>query len=68
MAGIKNQMLRLRSDTVDKLRFVLDISSHRSMSALADELLEQGLDRRIAALSDSDVAAQTLRSLARRDG
>jgi hypothetical protein len=68
MAGIKNQMLRLRSETVDKLRFVLDISSHRSMSALADELLEQGLDRRIAALSDSDVAAQTLRSLARRDG
>ena len=68
MAGIKNQMLRLRSDTVDKLRFVLDISSHRSMSALADELLEQGLDRRIAALSDSDVAAKTLRSLARRDG
>ena len=68
MAGIKNQMLRLRSDTVDRLRFVLDISSHRSMSALADELLEQGLDRRIAALSDSDVAAQTLRSLARRDG
>ena len=68
MAGIKNQMLRLRSDTVDKLRFVLDISSHRSMSALADELLEQGLDRRIAALSDSDVAAQTLRSLAKRDG
>ena len=68
MAGIKNQMLRLRSDTVDKLRFVLDVSSHRSMSALADELLEQGLDRRIAALSDSDVAAQTLRSLAKRDG
>lgn len=68
MAGIKNQMLRLRSDTVDKLRFVLDISSHRSMSSLADELLEQGLDRRIAALGDSDIAAQTLRSLARRDG
>ena len=68
MAGIKNQMLRLRSETVDKLRFVLDVSSHRSMSALADELLEQALDRRIAALSDSDVAAQTLRSLAKRDG
>jgi hypothetical protein len=68
MAGIKNQMLRLRSDTVDKLRLVLSASNHRSMSSLADELLEQGLDRRIAALSDSDVAAQTLRSLARRDG
>jgi len=68
MAGIKNQMLRLRSDTVDKLRFVLDISSHRSMSSLADELLEQALDRRIAALGDSDIAAQTLRSLAKRDG
>jgi len=68
MAGIKNQMLRLRSETVDKLRFVLDVSSHRSMSALADELLEQALDRRIAALGDSDIAAQTLRSLAKRDG
>ena len=68
MAGIKNQMLRLRSETVDKLRFVLDLSSHRSMSALADELLEQALDRRIAALGDSDIAAQTLRSLAKRDG
>jgi len=38
------------------------------MSSLADELLEQALDRRIAALGDSDIAAQTLRSLARRDG
>ena len=68
MAGIKNQMLRLRSETVDKLRFVLDISSHRSMSALADEVLEQGLDQRIKAMGDDDIAARTMRSLANRNG
>ena len=68
MSGIKQQQLRLRNETVDKLRFVLDVSSHRSMSSLADELLEQALDRRIAALGDSDIAAQTLRSLAKRYG
>jgi len=68
MAGIKNQMLRLRSETVDKLRFVLDASSHRSMSALADEVLEKGLDQRIAAMGDDDAAARTMRSLANRNG
>ena len=68
MSGIKQQQLRLRNETVDKLRFVLDVSSHRSMSSVAGELLEQALDRRIAALGDSDIAAQTLRSLAKRDG
>ena len=68
MAGIKNQMLRLRSETVDKLRFVLDVSSHRSMSSLADELLEQGLDQRIKAMGSDDAAAQTMRSLANRNG
>ena len=68
MSGIKQQQLRLRNETVDKLRFVLDISSHRSMSSLADEVLEQGLDQRIAAMGDDDVAARTMRSLANRNG
>lgn len=68
MAGIKNQMLRLRSETVDKLRHVLSSSTHRSMSSLADEVLEQGLDQRIKAMGDDDVAARTMRSLAKRDG
>ena len=68
MAGIKNQMLRLRSDTVDKLRLVLSASNHRSMSSLADEVLEQGLDQRIKAMGDDDIAARTMRSLANRNG
>jgi len=68
MSGIKQQQLRLRNETVDKLRFVLDASSHRSMSALADEVLEQGLDQRIAAMDDDDIAARTMRSLANRNG
>lgn len=67
MAGIKNQMLRLRRETVDKLRYVLDTSTHRSMSALADEVLDAGLTRMIQK-QDGDSAAQTMRSLAQRDG
>jgi hypothetical protein len=47
MAGIKNQMLRLRRDTVDKLRAVLETSTHRSMSSLADEILDAGLTKMI---------------------
>jgi len=68
MAGIKNQMLRLRSETVDKLRHVLSASNHRSMSSLADEVLEQGLDQRIKAMNGDDAAARTMRSLANRNG
>jgi hypothetical protein len=68
MAGIKNQMLRLRRDTVDKLQFALQMSTHRSMSALADELLSQALDKRIDALNADESAARTIRSLVRRDG
>jgi len=67
MAGIKNQMLRLRSDTVDKLRTVLDASAHRSMSALADEVLDKGLTRMLMEQS-TDKAAETMRSLVNRNG
>jgi len=67
MAGIKNQMLRLRSDTVDKLRAMLDVSPHRSMSSLADEILDTGLTKMIRD-QDSDKAAETMRSLANRNG
>ena len=67
MAGIKNQMLRLRSDTVDKLRTILDASAHRSMSALADEVLDKGLTRMLMEQS-TDKAAETMRSLVNRNG
>lgn len=67
MAGIKNQMLRLRRETVDKLRYVLDGSTHRSMSSLADEVLDVGLTRMIQQ-QDGDMAAKTMRSLANRNG
>ena len=67
MAGIQNQMLRLRSDTVDKLKTVLDASAHRSMSALADEVLDKGLTRMLMEQS-TDKAAETMRSLVNRDG
>jgi hypothetical protein len=67
MAGIKNQMLRLRSDTVDKLKTVLDASAHRSMSALADEVLDKGLTRMLMEQS-TDKAAETMRSLVNRNG
>lgn len=68
MSGIKQQQLRLRNETVDKLRLVLSASNHRSMSSLADEVLEQGLDQRIKAMGDDDIAARTMRSLANRNG
>ena len=67
MAGIKNQMLRLRRDTVDKLRAVLETSTHRSMSSLADEILDNELNVRLARL-DGTKAAETMRSLANRNG
>jgi hypothetical protein len=67
MAGIKNQMLRLRSDTVDKLKVVLDASAHRSMSALADEVLDKGLTRMLME-QDTGKAAETMRSLVNRNG
>ena len=67
MAGIKNQMLRLRRDTVDKLRAVLETSTHRSMSSLADEVLDAGLTKMIREM-DTGKAVETMRSLANRNG
>ena len=67
MAGIKNQMLRLRRETVDKLRHVLDVSPHRSMSTLADDILDAGLTKMIRD-QDTGKAAETMRSLANRNG
>jgi len=44
MTEIKPQLLRLRVSTSDALRRELQFSAHRSLSALADELLQKGLE------------------------
>ncbi len=67
MSTIKQQQLRLRRETIDKLRAVLATSTHRSMSSLADEVLDAGLTRMIQQ-QDGDMAAKTMRSLANRNG
>lgn len=43
MSEIKPTLLRLRVSTTDALKAELEFSSHRSMSALADEIIEMGL-------------------------
>jgi len=57
--------LRLRRSTHDKLRAALELSAHRSLSSLADEVLEEGLNKRLA--SEQDGAAQVLSSLVKRN-
>ena len=66
MATSKQVHFRLRTSTYDMLRHCLSTSAHRSMAALADEILEQELSKRIN--SQQDRAAETMRSLVRRDG
>lgn len=65
MALTKQVHFRLRLSTYDMLRHCLNNSAHRSMAALVDEILEQELIRRINKI---DTAAETMRSLVRRDG
>lgn len=66
MAPSKQVHFRLRTSTYDMLRHCLSTSAHRSMAALADEILEQELSKRIN--GQQDRAAETMRSLVRRDG
>lgn len=40
MADIEQQLLRLRASTRQMLREEVELSPHRSISALADELIE----------------------------
>jgi hypothetical protein len=51
--GVRGVMLRLRGETHEKLRDAVRISSHRSMSALADDLLSDALDELIEARASS---------------
>lgn len=46
MAPTKEVHFRLRRSTVDMLREELDRSPHRSLTALADELLEEAIRNR----------------------
>lgn len=47
MSELKPTMLRLRTTTVEALKLELKASSHRSMAALADEILSVELERRL---------------------
>lgn len=40
MSDIEQQLLRLRASTREMMREELELSPHRSLSALADELIE----------------------------
>ena len=43
MSDIEQQLLRLRASTREMLRDELELSPHRSLSALADELIESAI-------------------------
>lgn len=49
---------------MDKLRLALDASAHRSMAALADDILDRALDRMLEEKSEFD-AAGALRGITR---
>ena len=51
--GVRGVMLRLRGETHEKLRDAVRVSPHRSMSALADDLLSAALDELIEARASS---------------
>ena len=44
----------------------MELSAHRSLSSLADEILDQELTRRLA--TEDDTAARVLSELAQRNG
>jgi hypothetical protein len=46
VSDIEQQLLRLRASTREMMRDELELSSHRSLSALADELIESAISAR----------------------
>jgi len=72
MAINPNVHLRLRRSTHDKLRAALELSAHRSLSSLADEILEEGLNQRLDKVAEppvvEDPAARVLSDLVKRNG
>lgn len=53
MPEIKPTLLRLRVSTAEALRQEVEYSSHRSMSALADDLLEKALREHIKSRNET---------------
>lgn len=51
MSDLRPTLLRLRESTVDALKIELKTSSHRSMAALADDILSTELERRLESKS-----------------
>jgi plasmid stability protein len=66
MAPTTQAHFRLRKSTMDKLRLALDASAHRSMAALADDILDKALDKMLEEKPEFD-AAGALRGI-KRDG
>lgn len=66
MATTTQAHFRLRNTTMDKLRLALDASAHRSMAALADDILDKALDKMLEEKPAFD-AAGALRGI-KRDG
>ena len=66
MAPTTQAHFRLRNTTMDKLRLALDASAHRSMAALADDILDKALDKMLEEKPAFD-AAVALRGI-KRDG
>ena len=66
MAPTTQAHFRLRKSTMDKLRLALDASAHRSMAALADDILDKALDKMLEEKPAFD-AAGALRGI-KRDG
>ena len=64
MATTTQAHFRLRKSTMDKLRLALDASAHRSMAALADDILDQALDKMLEEKPAFD-AAGALRGITR---
>lgn len=54
MPEIKPTLLRLRVSTTEALRQEIEHSAHRSMSALADDLLQNALAELLAKRSQSN--------------
>ena len=64
MAPTTQAHFRLRNTTMDKLRLALDASAHRSMAALADDILDKALDKMLSDVPGFD-PADALRGIKR---
>ncbi len=63
MSDIEQQLLRLRASTRQLLREELELSPHRTLSVLADELLCESMYRRIAKRTHEPIKAYKIDEL-----